>query len=362
MTQQPFERSVFFIRNPDDDTRRRGRNVVAIALLLVGCSLLITIVGAFIAAWRVTALLIAGLTVFWLLAGLLARSGRVTSGAMVLICTALIILVAAPVLSGHVVSTPFFFLIPITIGFATLRVQAMWLVVVLTVASIGLLALLTSNLPPIVSNNANTYSLSILLTIIVAFVGLLGARTTERALSAAAEAQRKNEQIAQALHREKESLAERVLARTADLDRSLEESRQLTAEQARLLAENTQQRDVIRRLSVPVLPVDAGLLVIPLIGILDKQRLDDLSRQALSAIQTYAARRLLLDVTGVSLLDREVAESLLNTMQAARLLGAEVALVGIRPEVAQTLVELDLDTNAFQSFSTLQTALHSLRT
>ena len=362
MTQQPFERSVFFIRNPDDDTRRRGRNVVAIALLLVGCSLLITAVGAFVAAWRVTALLMAGLSVFWVLAGSLARSGRVTSGAMVLICISLAILVTAPVLAGRVATTPFFFLIPITIGFATLRVQTMWLVVVLTVASIGLLALLTSNLSPIVSSNANTYSLSILLIIIVAFVGLLGARTTERALSAAAEAQRKNEQIAQALHREKESLAERVLARTADLAHTLEESRQLTVEQARLLTENAQQRDVIRHLSVPVLPVDAGLLVIPLIGILDKQRLDDLRRQALSAIQTYAARRLLLDITGVSLLDREVAESLLSIMQAARLLGAEVALVGIRPEVAQTLVELDLDTDSFQSFSTLQTALHYLRT
>lgn len=362
MTQQPFERSVFFIRNPDDDTRRRGRNVVAIALLLVGCSLLITAVGAFVAAWRVTALLMAGLSVFWVLAGSLARSGRVTSGAMVLICISLAILVTAPVLAGRVATTPFFFLIPITIGFATLRVQTMWLVVVLTVASIGLLALLTSNLPPIVSSNANTYSLSILLIIIVAFVGLLGAQTTERALSAAAEAQRKNEQIAQALHREKESLAERVLARTADLAHTLEESRQLTVEQARLLTENAQQRDVIRHLSVPVLPVDAGLLVIPLIGILDKQRLDDLRRQALSAIQTYAARRLLLDITGVSLLDREVAESLLSIMQAARLLGAEVALVGIRPEVAQTLVELDLDTDSFQSFSTLQTALHYLRT
>ncbi|MBA3468465.1 MAG: STAS domain-containing protein, partial [Herpetosiphonaceae bacterium] len=113
--------------------------------------------------------------------------------------------------------------------------------------------------------------------------------------------------------------------------------------------------------SVPVLPLDRGLLVIPVIGTLDRERLDDLRRQALGGIETYAAEQVLLDITGVPMLDRAVAESLLGTIQAARLLGAEVTLVGVRPEVAEALVSLNIDTRAFQSYSSLLMALESTR-
>jgi len=101
--------------------------------------------------------------------------------------------------------------------------------------------------------------------------------------------------------------------------------------------------------------------VIPVIGTLDRERLDDVRRQALGAIETYAAERVLLDITGVPVLDRTVAESLLGTIHAARLLGAEVTLVGIRPEVAEALVSLNLDTRTVQSYSSLQMALQITR-
>jgi rsbT co-antagonist protein RsbR len=361
MTQLPFTRALLQVRHTDEDTRRRGKNVIAIAGILMLFSLIIGLVGIFAPAWRAVALVLGGLIVVWGGSVALARSGQVTAGAMVLIGSTLIALVMAPVLSGRIAFTPFFFLIPVLLGLITVRTETIWMVTLITLGSIGLLALLARNIPATPTTNFTIYSLSAVLIVIITAIGFVGARTTQRAIKASSYAQRQTEQIATALQREKDSLAERVQERTADLAQALEEARLLTAEQARLLEENARQRDVIRNLSVPVLPLDRGLLVIPVIGELDRDRLEDLRRQALGAIQTYQARRLLLDITGVPMLDMSVAESLLGTMQAARLLGAEVVLVGIRPEVAQGLVSLSLDTRLFQSFSTLQMALQALR-
>jgi rsbT co-antagonist protein RsbR len=148
------------------------------------------------------------------------------------------------------------------------------------------------------------------------------------------------------------------LARSnADLQRLVDEVRLREAEQARLLAENTQQRDAIRELSVPVLPVQRGTLAMPLIGALDSTRLRDLQERALHAIQRTSARRLLLDITGVPIVDTQVAQGLIGVVQAARLLGTEVLLVGIRPEVAQTIIGLGLDLRGVRTYSDIQTAL-----
>ena len=103
------------------------------------------------------------------------------------------------------------------------------------------------------------------------------------------------------------------------------------------------QNTVIREMSVPILPVSAGSIVIPLIGALDSERLRMVQVQALHAIEHSVARYVLLDITGVPVVDTQVAQGLLSVVQAARLLGAEVVLVGVRPEVAQTIVALGLD-------------------
>jgi rsbT co-antagonist protein RsbR len=116
---------------------------------------------------------------------------------------------------------------------------------------------------------------------------------------------------------------------------------------------------VIRELSVPILPVTDSTLVMPLIGDLDAARLADIRDRALHAIGGSQARRLLLDVTGVPIVDSQVAQGLLGVAQAARLLGAEVVLIGIRPEVAQTIVGLGLDLAAFGTAADLRTAITS---
>ena len=144
-----------------------------------------------------------------------------------------------------------------------------------------------------------------------------------------------------------------------DLQRLFDEARQREAEQIRLLAENDQQRHAIRELSIPVLPLQRNTLAVPLIGALDSARLFDLQERVLTAIQHTLATRLLLDITGVPMVDTMVAQGLIGVVQAARLLGTEVLLVGIRPEVAQTIVGLGLDLQAVRTYSDIQSALGS---
>jgi rsbT co-antagonist protein RsbR len=118
----------------------------------------------------------------------------------------------------------------------------------------------------------------------------------------------------------------------------------------------------VRDLSVPVIPVSATTLVLPLVGALDSARLAHLQTRALQAVEQGRARTLILDITGVPVVDNQVAEGLLGVVQAAQLLGATVMLVGIRPEVAQTIVTLGLPFQAVHTFRDLQAALtHSRR-
>ncbi len=167
-----------------------------------------------------------------------------------------------------------------------------------------------------------------------------------------------------ALEREHEIIVQRdtlenmVGERTADLRSVLAEVEARAAEQATLLNEIAQQREAIRELSVPLLPVDAHTLVLPLIGVLDRARIQTLQERALLAVQGGMIRRLILDISGVLLVDNEIAEGLLNVIHAARFLGVEVSVAGIRPEVAQTLVGLRLDFDNVRTYRDLEGALH----
>jgi rsbT co-antagonist protein RsbR len=115
------------------------------------------------------------------------------------------------------------------------------------------------------------------------------------------------------------------------------------AEQQRLLAETEQQRDAIRALSLPILPINQTTLAAPLIGTFDSLRLADLQQHMLLAIERSGAKTLVLDITGVPTVDHEVARGILRVAQAAHLMGARIVLAGIRPEVAQSLTSLGMD-------------------
>lgn len=154
-----------------------------------------------------------------------------------------------------------------------------------------------------------------------------------------------------------ETLEHRVAERTADLQAALARVEAQAQEQARLLEEIAQQRQAIRELSVPVLPVTDQALVMPLVGAIDTERLADIQDRALHALQRSHARYLLVDITGVPVVDSQVAQGLLAINAMCRLLGAEMVLIGIRPEVAQTIVGLGMNLSSLRTAADLQTIL-----
>lgn len=168
-------------------------------------------------------------------------------------------------------------------------------------------------------------------------------------------------QVNEDLQRERASLQERVAERTAELQQALAEVERQMAEQSRLLAENERQRELIRGLSMPVLPVGRATLVMPLVGELDDDRIRLAQSTALQAIDQTGARHLVLDITGMPFVDTTVAAGLIKLVQSARLLGAEVTLVGVRPEVAQTMVALGVDLADVATAADLASALRRER-
>jgi PAS domain S-box-containing protein len=138
------------------------------------------------------------------------------------------------------------------------------------------------------------------------------------------------------VRRARTELEERVKDRTAELARSNDA---LKAE----LTGRRQAEEAIRALSTPVLPVRERLLILPLIGVVDSTRALQLTEQLLGSIRTYRAKAVVIDITGVPIVDSRVANHLLQTVEAARLMGAVVIVTGISPEIAQTLVRIGID-------------------
>lgn len=155
-------------------------------------------------------------------------------------------------------------------------------------------------------------------------------------------------------------LERQVADRTAELHAALDEVQRQSMIQSRLLEDLTRQREAVRELSVPVLPISHEAVVMPLIGSMDTERLQQLQARALAAITANHARDLILDITGVPVVDTAVARGILATVQAAHLLGARVILVGIRPEVAQTVVGLGVDFAGLTTFATVREAIRAI--
>lgn len=110
-----------------------------------------------------------------------------------------------------------------------------------------------------------------------------------------------------------------------------------------LLAQSEQiaaQRATIRALSTPVLPLHAGVIALPLVGTIDSFRAGQITEHLLEAVAAQHAEVAIIDITGVPVVDTGVANYLLQSARATRLLGAQVVLAGISPELAQTIVQL----------------------
>ena len=118
-----------------------------------------------------------------------------------------------------------------------------------------------------------------------------------------------------------------------------------------------EQQEALRDLSTPVLQVRERLLILPIIGMLDSARARQLTEQLLASIQTNRAKVVVIDITGVADIDVTVANHLVQTVEASRLMGASAIITGLSSRIAQTLVDLGVDLGMMRTVGDLQGGL-----
>lgn len=144
----------------------------------------------------------------------------------------------------------------------------------------------------------------------------------------------------------------------ADLKRVRQEQHQIQEAVRQAVAERERQTEqleaMLHELSTPIVPVYEGIVIVPLMGAIDSHRSNDITARLLNEITQLQAATVIIDITGVPLVDTGVAQHLLQTAQAANLLGAETILVGVNPQIAQTMVQLGVDMGSMVTLSNLQ--------
>jgi rsbT co-antagonist protein RsbR len=115
--------------------------------------------------------------------------------------------------------------------------------------------------------------------------------------------------------------------------------------------------ETIRELSTPVMPIHDRILTLPLVGHIDSTRGEQVMEALLTSVQQDGAEFIIIDITGVPVIDTAVANHILQATQAVRLLGAQCILVRISPEIALTLVQLGVDLSALITCSDLQAGI-----
>ncbi len=144
----------------------------------------------------------------------------------------------------------------------------------------------------------------------------------------------------------------------ANLEKEMAERKHAEAEREQLQQQIlTTQQQLIRELSTPIIPLMDGIIVMPLIGFIDSERAKDIMRALLAGISQHRAKIVLIDITGVSVMDTAVANYLYKTIEAARLKGAQTIVTGISESVAETIVDLGIEFRNVLTLRDLQTGL-----
>ncbi len=142
------------------------------------------------------------------------------------------------------------------------------------------------------------------------------------------------------------------------------ERKLIAAERERMREDIIQaQRQALKELSTPIIPVMERIIVLPLVGNIDSVRAKDITRRLLAGIGEHRAKFVILDITGVPIVDSGVVNHLNKAVHAARLKGAQVVITGISDAIAETIVDLGIDWASIETLRDLQTglvyALHS---
>lgn len=293
------------------------------------------------------------LQIFWL-----SRRGLVRLAALLLTFTLIVQQIGISALGGSndvgLASAPLIYGLIILIGGFTV---GWWFGLIVALALPSAITILASleliSMPP-------DWSATALYVILLSAYAGLTALYTRSLNSALREAAHRADELAaarQALEEINRQLEQRIAERTAALEQALAAQAAQAQALAASLAEQQRLNQTINDLSFPIIPVRNDILILPLIGVLSTQRTNALIETVLKRIEQTRARRIFIDVTGVAVIDTLVAQALLQLAAAVRLLGATTTLVGIRPEVAQTLVSLGADFTRVRTAATLQEGL-----
>jgi anti-anti-sigma regulatory factor len=141
------------------------------------------------------------------------------------------------------------------------------------------------------------------------------------------------------------------------LESQLAELGHALTEKTNLLSEKTELLEIIRQASIPIAPVFDGILVVPLVGMFDSFRAEILTEKLLGEIARVRARTAILDISGVPVFDTHAAELIIRLARTVRLLGTRVFLVGMSPDNARTIVDLQVDLTHIETLATLRDGL-----
>ncbi|MDQ2996272.1 MAG: STAS domain-containing protein [Chloroflexota bacterium] len=364
--QQKVRRWLDDLRLSDPLERQQaGLLQVMLLIILGGCvvGLLISVSNATEQSSLTVGMLSYAILIVCTLGGLrLLRRGRFRPSVALAISGIIVAVGSALIAGGFPGSVGIYlaFTLPITMAGLLLRRRDLLLTISVIIGVVVAAALLKSIAPSLTgfSPSAPASANSIIPTfiLIVAVLGLFLDRfgTSLRDALSTTQAREQELNILRA------SLEATVAERTTSLQLALAEGTQREKHLALTLEDLRASQAAFRDLSAPVIPVLPGVLIAPLIGALDSARATELTSNVLSMVEREHANHVIFDITGVPLVDTHVAQVLLQTTTAVRLLGAQAFLVGIRPEVAQTMVALNLDMSALRSFSTLRDAIDAL--
>jgi anti-anti-sigma regulatory factor len=354
---------LFKIQHEDGNVERRGR----IALIVAGglaCGVFSFIPFAMLGDQRAQdSVPIIGVAFTCIvLAMAVMRRGWINSGITLLLVILALAVSGSMLKRGEIGPAPFYFVVLIIVASVTLPSRAIWLVLGLIFVWMGIVIQVLRTSAVASSLDISNIAGSIVVLSVAAFIGYLGGRGVETALQKAREAQAAATHAAGELEHANQHLEQRVAERTSDLEAALVVQREQAAALVSGLERQEQLNQVISALSVPVIPVQKDVLVVPLVGNIAVSGADQMIQTVLQAIEAHRARTIFLDVTGVVAGDAEVAQALVQTTNAARLLGADPILVGVRPEIAQALTALGTDLGQLRTAASLESGLAKIMT
>jgi rsbT co-antagonist protein RsbR len=143
----------------------------------------------------------------------------------------------------------------------------------------------------------------------------------------------------------------------AELNRALTQQEAANRELEAKLETIEMQQAAIRELSTPIIEVWAGVLCLPVVGVVDSQRSAEMTETLLETIVAKQARMAIVDITGIDVMDTKTADHFIKMARAVRLLGAECIVSGINPGIAQTLTHIGVDLTGVRTLRSLRDAL-----